>query len=281
MNKTMLGVLLAVGAVAVQASTVRDLESSAVVNGTIVLAKDGSVQAAVIDDAAKIGQPVADMVHKVALQWRFQPVLRNGEPVATKANMHVRVILKKTPEGNYTARIKGATFGDQDMKSTDMLRRVEGNKNILPSYPKAAIHYRVQGTVYLSLHVNRSGQVTEAVAQQVNLDNVGPDHVLAQYRRVLAQAALASARKWKYQVPTTGPLAHQDSWTADVPVNFSLTEMGEAKTERVWETYVPGPYTPAPWIDKPDMNATDAVANDNSVRTEGAGPTLLTQISQD
>lgn len=85
------------------------------------------------------------------------------------------------------------------------------------------------------------------------------------------------ARQWTYTVPTTGKLAGQDSWTARVPVNYTLNEMDRPKTDSVWQTYVPGPYTPAPWVDKPDMNAADALADDDSdhVQTDGAGPVLL------
>lgn len=278
MKKAALATLLAMAAMAAQASTSQDIESSAVVNGTIVLGKDGSVQAAVVDDEAKFGQSIADMVRKAALQWRFQPVLRNDQPVVAKASMHVRVILKKTPDGNYSARVKGATFGDEDMKSTDALHVAEGTTRTQPRYPEAAVRARVQGAVYLSLHVDRSGHVTDAVAEQVNLGNTGPDRVVQQYREILAQAAIKAARTWTYQAPTTGRLAHQDSWTAHVPVRFYLGEVGAPKPDSVWETYVPGPYTPAPWVDKPDMNAADAVADDN-VRTEGAGPTLLSEIN--
>lgn len=276
MNRTMLGALLAIVATAAQAGTPRDLESSAVVEGAIVLAKDGTVQAATVDGESRYGKPIADMVRNAALQWRFQPVLRDGQPVLAKASMHVRVVLKKTPDGNYSAHIKGATFGDEDANSTDELR---SDKKTLPRYPDVAVHYRVQGTVYLALHVDRSGHVTEAVAEQVNLDNIGPEPLVKQYRDVLAHAALKAARLWTYTVPTTGKLASQDSWTARVPVNYTLTAVGEPKSESVWQTYVPGPYTPAPWIDKPDMSAADALADDGGdyVQTEGAGPVLLSQ----
>lgn len=277
----MLGALLAMATMAVNAGTTRDLESSAVINGTIVLAKDGTVQSATIDDEEKFGKPIADMVRKNALRWRFKPVLRNDEPVVAKASMHARVVLKRAADGNYSAFVKGATFGNEDMKSTDALH---GNEKIPPSYPKAAIKYRVQGTVYLALHVDRSGHVTDAVAEQVNLENTGPDRILKQFRETLAQAALKAAREWNYEVPTTGALARQDSWTARVPVVYTLTEAGVVKPDSVWKTYVPGPYTPAPWIDKPDASATDAVAddgNDDNVLTDGAGPVLLSQVSQD
>jgi hypothetical protein len=278
MNKIMFGAGLTLFAFAVQASSMRDLETSAIVNGTIVLATDGSVQSAVIDHPEKYGQPIANLVRNAALKWRFHPVLREGQPVMAKASMHARVVLRKTADGNYTVRIKGATFGDNDLKSTDALLQADSNKNIKPHYPEAAIHERVQGTVYLSLHVDHNGRVIDAVALQVNLQNLGPEYTLKRYRQVLADAALKTARQWTFQVPTTGPLAQQDSWTADVPFNFSLNEWGRPESERVWVSYVPGPYTPAPWVDKSDINDTDAVADDN-VRTEGASPTLLSPIS--
>jgi hypothetical protein len=274
MKKAIVGVLLATFAMAAHASTSKDLESSAVVDGTIVLAKDGTVQAAEIKDEAKYGKPIADMVRKAALQWLFYPVLREGKPVIAKVSMHARVVLQKTPDGNYSARIKGATFGDMDRKSTDALQNAEGNKHIAPRYPEDAIRARVQGTVYLALHVDRSGHVTEAIAEQVNLDNIGRDSILRQYRDLMAKATLEAAKRWTYEVPTTGPLASQDSWTAHVPVRFTLIDMRAPNADHVWETYVPGPYTQAPWSDKPDMGAVDAVANDD-LRTEGADPVLL------
>lgn len=278
MKKAMLGALLATAAMTAQAATRQDIESSAIVNGTIVLAKDGAVQTAVIDDPAKYGQPIADLVRKVALQWHFHPVLRNGEPVVAKASMHVRVVVKKMPDGNYNARIKGARFGDYDTNSTDALRNTERNKKLGPRYPMAAIRGRVQGTVYLALHVDHGGHVTEAVAEQVNLSSIGPDNELRQYRDALAKAALDAARKWTYLPPTTGELAKQDSWTVHIPVTFSLRAPGVPEFGGVWQAYVPGPYTPAPWVDKPDMNAADALAN-GDLQTDGAGPTLLSPLS--
>lgn len=275
MKKALFGALLAMTMMAAQASTTRDLESSAVVNGTIVLAKDGSVQVAVIDDEAKVGQSIADMVRKTALQWRFQPVLRNGEPVLAKASMHARVILKKTADGNYTARVKGATFGDKDTTSTDALHMVKGNQN--PPYPMTAARAGIQGTVYVAVRVDRRGHVVDAVAEQVNLENTGPDRLLSQGRSILAQATLKTIREWSFQIPRTGRLATRDSWSARIPVTFQLNQAG---TDRFWETYVPGPYTPAPWIDRPDANAADAIA-DGGMLTDGAGPTLLSQVNHD
>lgn len=277
MKRVMLGALLALATMVVQASSINDVESSAIVNGSIVLAQDGTVQAAVVDTPEKYGQPIADLVHKAALQWRFQPVLRDGAPVVAKSSMHVRVVLSRTPDGNYSARIKGATFGDSKVGSTDTVRGAEINKKIPPKYPEAAIRGRVQGTVYLALRVDRSGRVVDAVAEQVNLRNNGPDRVVRKFREVLAESALKVARQWRYEIPTTGPLATQESWTVHVPVNYALASANAPQPDRTWVSYIPGPFTPAPWVDKPDMNAADVLA-DGTVRTEGAGPVLLSSF---
>ncbi len=278
MKKAMLGALLAMLTTVASASSRGDVESSAVLSGTIVLAKDGTVKTAVIDDAAKYGQPIADMVRKAVLRWRFQPVLLHDEPVLAKSSMHVRVVLKRMSNGNYSARINGATFGDSDTDSTDTLRNTAGNVKIMPRYPERAISARVEGTVYMALRVDRSGHVVEATAEQVNLGNSGPDRILQIYRAILAESALEAARKWRFAIPTTGRLASQDSWTAHVPVVYYLNEFNAPKRDRTWVSYAPGPYTPAPWVDKPNLNAVDALADD-AVQTEGAGPTLLSPLN--
>jgi hypothetical protein len=265
---------LATLAMVAHASTRRDTQSSAVVNGTLVLAADGTVQAAEIMDEDRYGKPIADMVRKAALQWLFYPVVRDGKPVVAKVAMHVRVVLQKKADGNYSARIKGATFGDMNGTSTDALRIGERSRHIQPKYPLEAIRAHVQGTVYLALRIDRSGHVAQAVAEQVNLANIGPDSILQQYRDMMARTTLEAAEHWTFEIPTTGPLAGRDSWTAHVPVTFALNDLSAPKTGSVWQTYIPGPYTQAPWSDKSDMDAVDAVATDD-VRTEGVGPMLL------
>lgn len=272
MKKLMFAALFALAAAAASASPSKNLESSAVVDGTIVLTKDGAVQLATVEHPEKYGQPIADLVRKVALTWRFDPVLRDGQPVIAKASMHVRVILTKSADGNFTARIKGATFGGNNADTPDNLYS-ENQKKIGPRYPLAAIKARVQGAVYLALHIDHEGHVIDAVAEQVNLENTGPDGVLQKYRQLMAKASLDAVRRWTYRVPTTGKLAGQDSWTLHVPIVYTLNVVGAAPVERVWRTYVPGPYTPAPWVDKPSMATADALADDGGY-TEGAGPVL-------
>lgn len=98
-GKLALGIALALVPLVAQAATRQDLETSAVISGAIVLAKDGSVQSVEIPDAAKYGQPIVQFVHDTAMKWRFVPVEVNGEPVAAKTFMHTRVVLKNSLTG--------------------------------------------------------------------------------------------------------------------------------------------------------------------------------------
>lgn len=143
-----------------------------------------------------------------------------------------------------------------------------------PHHGQAGSAEQLKGTVYLALRVDRNGHVTDIVAEQVNLGVTGPDDILNRYREMLAKAALQAVSQWTYEPPTTGKLAMQDSWTVYVPITYDLQPLNAPKSNTVWQTYVPGPYTPASWIDKPDADTVDALADD-AVRTDGAGPTLI------
>lgn len=275
----LLATLLALGTATAHASTLKDVESSAIVEGTIVLAPDGHVQDVVVPKPEKYGQPIVDMLRATAFKWRFEPVVVNGQPAAVKSAMHARVVLKKTAGGTYEAWVKGATFGTNDPNDTGAVRGSAENKHRLPRYPRDAIVSRTQGTVYLALRVDRDGRVADAVAEQVNLYNVGPEALLQRVRHALAESALKAAKTWTYVIPTTGPLAKRDQWDVRVPITYTLMGGGAPSNDGTWVVYTPGPYTPAPWVTKPDANAADALADD-SVQTEGAGPKLLTATHQ-
>lgn len=259
-----------------------DIESSALIKGTIVIGTDGTVQRVDVDNAEQAGQALTDVVRNTAMKWRFEPVMRDGQAVIARSQMSVRVVAKAQSDGNYAVRVKGASFGDGT--TTDELRPSPDNKHRQPRYPEAAIRGRVQGTVYLVLQVNRQGNVTEADAEQVNLTGIGSETFANSGRKVLADSAIKVARTWTYEPPTTGPLARQDSWIVRVPVKFFLWREGEKEQVAFWETYLPGPRKDIPWIHAFERKTNehylvDALL-DNTAQTEGAGPHLLTAIDQ-
>lgn len=272
-------ILLAMAASTAQAATTNDIELSAIVEGTIVLAPDGHVQDVVVPDVAKYGQPIVDMVRATALKWRFDPVVVDGQPVTAKSAMHARVVLKKSDAGEYVAWIRGATFGDTDANNTSVVRASPANLKLPPKYPVEALRSHTEGRAYLALRIDREGHVVDAAVEQVNLANIGPEAVLNRSRKAFTEALLTAARRWSYEVPTTGKLANRDSWTVRTSILFFYRGAGTPRAGSVWAAYIPGPYTPAPWVDKPNASAADVLADD-TVHTDGAGPALLTALPQ-
>ncbi|TBR39784.1 MULTISPECIES: energy transducer TonB [Dyella] len=276
MRKTWLVAALATVSVA-QATEFRPVvESSTLVKGTIVLNKDGTVASTSIDDENVLGNALSDVVRKTAAQWRFDPVMQNGEPVIAKARMSVRLVARKNDSGDYNVRVKGAMFGE----SVDATKRRNLPHLTSPAYPPAAVSAQLEATTYVALRLDKDGHVIDAVAEQVNLSQWGSERLMKEWRDVFAKAALAAARKWTVQRPDDAPPLNADTWTARIPVVFHITNLHTGRTRSIWQTYVPGPVDPIPWLEgKPARGAfaqsPDALP-DGQIAIEGDGPNLLT-----
>ena len=87
------------------------------------------------------------------------------------------------------------------------------------------------------------------------------------WRKLFAQACLEAARQWSFT-----PAAPTDATAfrvVRVPVAFHLREWGRAAPDTYgqWESYVPGPLEPAPWVDSDQMlgGGADALPEDGGV----------------
>ncbi|MFK2902808.1 hypothetical protein ISP17_02440 [Dyella ginsengisoli] len=170
-------------------------EASMLVTGRIVVAPDGSVHGFTLDHADQLPAPVAHLIGSNVPRWRFQPVLKDGQPVMAQATMNLRVVA--TPQGgkDYTLAIRGVHFGSDG----EAFGR-ERIKTVPPRYPPAAIRARVSGDVYLVLKIDPAGKVEDVMAEQVNLGIAGTDRQMKEMRSMLASRR--SARR------ATGPSSH-------------------------------------------------------------------------
>lgn len=277
--KRFLAALLIAAAASAQAQPPSNVESSAVLKGSVVVSKDGSVLDVSINDGVRFDPVIVDFVRTYVSQVRFEPVKVDGQVVNAKAAMAVRVVLKELPSGEYNMRVKGLWFGAETDMSTDSVQFAPGVKQTPIHYPEAAHQAGVQGTVYLLLLIDRQGRVADLVAEQVNLRVTDTKGVRTPFRRTLADAAIRTAKDWKFVVPTTGKLASEDSWMVRVPVDFSFKVAGVPYQAPLWESYVPGPYTPAPWDLNPNGDAADAIV-DGDLHTEGNDLKPLSSIDQ-
>jgi hypothetical protein len=195
-------------------------EASMLITGWIDIGKDGGVKAHRLDQPEKLPPEVVELVAKVVPGWRFEPVVLAGRSVNARTRMSARVILAKSGDNGYVLRMGSTSFGDEQPVKGEALTIIDRMRP--PNYPQSAYMAGVQGTVYLILKVDRHGVVEDVVDEQVNLTVVGNDQQMKQGRQLLAKAAKAAAREWRFDLPVRGPLADEPFWSLRVPVAFKL-----------------------------------------------------------
>jgi hypothetical protein len=128
-----------------------------------------------------------------------------------------------------------------------------------------------------AVKVNRDGAVLDAgPAGQPYRDRAGADDEVA--AQDVADASVPAARKWMFDVPTTGPHAAEPWWVARVPVTYRLANGSRPDPPTYygrWQAYVPGPVEIVPWAD-PELLAGDALDTvpDDSVQLLASAPRL-------
>ena len=243
-----------------------DFEASMLVTGTISVKPDGSLQGFTLDERNKLPASVVQLVDKELATWKFKSIAINGGSGQVTAKMSLRVVESERGNGPYhDLRIRGVSFGDSDATSETS---VTFSEREAPDYPGDAVRAAVSATVYLALEIGRDGQVRDVIAQQVNVRATGAPWLMRAARAAFADATVAAAKNWTFNVPVEGPLVNADHWTVRVPVNFVLLRRngvvmeGEPKYGE-WDTYTPGPVQPIPWEQDQvaDGNNADAIAN--------------------
>jgi TonB family protein len=268
-------VLLSSAALAAGPAAVRKrVQASMLLTGTIVVAPDGSVSSYAIDKPEKLPPMVTGLIAESIPKWKFEPTLLDGKPVAAKAKMSVRFVAKPLGDDKYSVGISGTEFG-QNVPGESITYK----NRVAPTYPPQAANSRISGTVYLLLRVGRQGQVQEAVAEQVNLVVVDSDEELERGRKMLANSALAAARKWTFNLPTSGAHMNDEYWVARVPIAYDLMS-GPLRDDDYgkWQPYVPGPKQPVPWMDDQRLlsGSADALPDGGLQPLEEDGLRLIT-----
>ncbi|WP_242112787.1 energy transducer TonB [Luteimonas aquatica] len=258
-----------------RATILKNAELSTVVTGTVDIAPDGGVAEYRLDKPEALTQAATDLVGQHVPKWRFEPVLVDGKPARVRAKMYLRLAMRAIDEQNLRLEIRSAHFASLDPASG---QDVIGKSITPPKYPPNAIRSGYVGVVYLVMRVGRDGKVEDAVAEQVNLKFYRDQASMDAARRMLSEATLAAAKKWKFTVPAQGPVADQSSWTVRFPVDFSL---GESKPTPYgkWDLYIPGPRQAIPWESHQAASGPDASPT-GAVTLAGTGPRLLTQLGE-
>jgi hypothetical protein len=273
-----IGLVLTLGCGAVFAKDVsearKQLEASMLIKGTITIDTKGKVRGFEFGEQDKLPAKVVELLRNNVAQWKFEPVVIDGKPVAAKTDMNVRVIAKQLPDNRLQIRIGGATFGEGAPTANEIVR--PRKKLSPPEYPGMAAGANAGGSVYLMLKIGRTGKVEDAVVEQVNLGVVGTEKEIAWLRDAFTKSALRQARRWSFIPPTAGPDAGAEFWLMRVPVVYSMIGTKRPGYGE-WEAYLPGPRHPIPWEMKGEGLAfsPDALP-EGSVHMAGSGLKLLT-----
>ncbi|HET7359430.1 MAG TPA: energy transducer TonB [Rhodanobacteraceae bacterium] len=270
--------LLLTGAASAATDTAAPVEvqASMMLDGSIIVAPDGHVAGYAIDDADEVPPVVRKLLTQAIPSWSFEPVVRDGKAVEAKSAMALRIVAKPRDDGKVSIGVAGARFYS-DGASSDV---VTYRHKRPPIYPRSAGMDGASATVFVLLRVNRQGKVDDATATQVNLKTRGSAAQMDQWRKSFADASLTAARRWTFNMPTSGNSAQYTF--VQVAVSFLMVRDMKAFERHMygkWQPYIPGPRQPVPWVDASSIaNGSDVMPADGLVTLGQGGLHLTTRL---
>jgi hypothetical protein len=241
-----------------EATAAPQIEARMLVSGTLSVDATGAATGFTLDKRDKLPPPVTQLLDQLLPTFRFKPVEHDGHAVAVDANMSLEVVANQIDPQHIAVRLRSACFVDT---APSMAEKVSVNHRVPMSYPPGATRDGLQGTVYLALRIDRTGHVADIEAQQVNLKRIGSDGEMQRWRDILANNAIAGARQFTFNIPTTGKHAHDAFFTGTLPVEYSFADVPQPGYGQ-WDSYVPGPKRDIAWRHDTDDDGGD---NDEAV----------------
>lgn len=262
----------------------RQIESSMLVSGMVSVDASGAVTAHTLDQRDTVPPPVAQFLDQTLPQFRFKPVEHDGRTQAIEAQMSVQVVVNQVDPQHVALRLRSARFTEAEAATAEATRPSKTDGASIAHrapirYPGEAMQEAVSGTVYVAVRFDRSGQVVDAEAQQVNLKITDSESKMRHWREVLGRSTVAAVRRFTFQPPTTGPHAGDVTFTGILPVAFFLDGARPPRYGE-WDTYVPGPKQDIAWLhgdDDRDADNSEAVPDGQFAMT-GDSLQLLTPL---
>ncbi|WP_159017473.1 hypothetical protein [Cognatiluteimonas profundi] len=249
-------------------------EASMQLTGTVDIDASGAVTGYSIDHRRGIDTAVIHLINRAVPNWRFEPLPSGAAAPATPVQL--LIVAKQISANQYAMRIQSAHFGNSVANPSAQLMPVSLKP---PPYPPQALRELIEGKVYVVLRIDRTGHVSDAMAEQVNVGRMGSAPAMERARKLLADATLLAAKTWTFRPPTTGASAGDPYWLGAIPVAFELTD-GTRANYAQWHDYIPGPKLPIPWRSvrgKDEQSDSEALAA-GAFSTIGSGRHLLTSL---
>lgn len=217
--------------------------------GEIEIGPDGAVREFEFDGG--LPKAVRGLIESSVPTWRFEPVLVAGRAVVARTHMSLKLSAIPLEDERYRIQLDSAWFGTPQQRG----------KIKPPKYPADAIQAGVGARVLLSAKLDPQGNVIDVHPYQTSLTKDGNARTVQRYRERFEAASLHAVKQWKYD-PSELVDGEASGITVTIPIEFALTSMDRSIGNR-WRRYIPGPITPAPWVDANSVAAqqTDGLAD--------------------
>lgn len=219
------------------------------VDGQILIDTQGRVELFEIE--TDVLEPLEVALLRLVREWRFNPVLVDGE--ARRATARMRVILAAHREDDgYRVSIDNVAFPEDKPAKPPITSPpidssvISGRSFRSPRYPRELEMQGVAGTVLVAVLAGPGGKTAKAKATQTMLYDVrGRDEVLRKAIAVMERSALSAARDWTFNMPVVREGDVPKDLTVMVPVEFKL---GKTALPGQWRTVVRSPKRPIDWL---------------------------------
>ena len=173
------------------------------------------------------------VIDKAVRQWKFEPVVRNGEPVYAKTGMRMTLAALPVAAG-YQLRIENLRF-----LGTRRALRMDP-----PKYPMDAMKRGVGATILVAVRVDAEGKVLDASAAQSQLyGSAGNEKSESRFTTLLEKTSVDAAKRWTY-LPADVAAGEAQETTLLVPIEYRLDGMAISEGWREGGSTV----KPIPWL---------------------------------
>lgn len=225
----------------------KQVEASMLVTGELVVAPDGAVKSYTLDHADALPPETRELLAEVVPRWELDVAKADGSPLQSPAAVKMSVqLLARSIAGvddQFRVTIQDTAFWDP---KAPVQVEVKGRLTP-PEYPLLAAQVGISGIVYVVLRLNPDGTVAETHVEQVDMTVLSDEKTLRKFSKMLAETAVRTAKRWTFKIAPER-LAKPEPVGVRVPVVFQMADAAPKEGYGRWRAYVPGPYTPVPWL---------------------------------
>ncbi|WP_146907393.1 hypothetical protein [Arenimonas daejeonensis] len=209
--KSIFAALLLLGAVVSAPAVAKEEREvfTAQTTGEMTIDEEGRV-AELSVDRRKLGDEVMQGFEERIRQWRFEPIVENGQPVRAKAYLSLALVVVRQPgEDGIRLGFEHVQFKDPP---TQAAMQKASNRLVAPRYPTEEVARGVGAQVNLILRLDAEGRVAEVATESIDLfgDDVGTQ--AGRHAENFSRASEKVAKAWR--------LPGYENGVVTVPVRF-------------------------------------------------------------